>query len=199
MSHEQSSAPLSSDQMAPGQPLPPMKRTNGVGIAALVVGIIAILLSLIPVVGIIIGVAAVILGVIGLVVKNRARGMAITGLILGAVAVIISIISTIIAGAVLSEVDSQMNSEHTIDYTATVSTGAASVSYGSIEGQSSAEFDGEWTESATVTGFDAATLTVTGDPLAEDQTLTCEIIVNGESVTTQSGTGTVSCTGTTID
>ncbi|MFC0246927.1 DUF4190 domain-containing protein [Citricoccus parietis] len=185
--------------MPPAQTMPPTKRTNGVGIAALVVGIIAILLSLIPVVGIIIGVAAVVLGIIGLVLKNRAKGMAIAGLILGAVAVIVSIIATVIAGAFINEVDQQMNTEHTIEYKATVSTGAASASYGTIEGQSTADFEGEWTESATVTGFDAASLTITGDPMAEDQELTCEIIVNGESVTTQTGTSIVTCSGSTMD
>lgn len=194
MSYEQPYAP-----MPPAYQNPPAKRTNGVGIAALVVGIIAILLSLLPVVGIVIGVVAVVLGVIGLVLKNRARGMAITGLILGAVAVVVSVITTIIAGAFMNEVDNQMNTDHTIEYRASVSAGAASVTYGSIEGQSTVDFEGDWTDSATVTGFDAATLTVTGDPMAEEQELSCEIVVNGESVTVQTGTSLVSCSASTLD
>ncbi|GAA1664367.1 hypothetical protein GCM10010977_03460 [Citricoccus zhacaiensis] len=183
----------------PAGPMPPARRTNGVGIAALVVGIIAILLSLIPIVGIIVAVVAVVLGIIGLVLKNRARGMAITGLILGAVALVVGVIVTIVAGVFVSEMDRQMNQENAIEYRATVSAGAATVSYGSVSGQSTAEFEGEWTESLNVTGFDIPSLMVSGDILGEDQELTCEIIVNGETVSSQSGTSTVSCSGSTID
>ncbi|MEU9808431.1 DUF4190 domain-containing protein [Mycobacterium sp. NPDC050853] len=79
---------------APGAPLPPPVRKNGVGVGALIVGIIAILLSCTVFGGFIGGIVAIILGVVGLRRAKRAeadnRGVAISGIALGGLAVLLS-------------------------------------------------------------------------------------------------------------
>ena len=77
---------------APQQTAP--KRSNPLGLTALIIGIVAIVGCAIPIVNfvsIFLGFVAVILAIVGLVQKNRTRGLAIAGLILGALALIIGI------------------------------------------------------------------------------------------------------------
>jgi len=87
--------PMTQDQpgaYAPTAPAP--KRSNPLGLTALIVGIVAIVGCAIPIVNfvsIFLGFVALVLGIIGLVQKNRARGMAIAGSILGLLALIIGI------------------------------------------------------------------------------------------------------------
>ncbi len=79
---------------APPADATPPKRSNPLGLTALIVGIVAILGCAIPIVNfvsIFLGAVALILGIIGLIVKNRARGLAIAGSILGAIALIVGI------------------------------------------------------------------------------------------------------------
>lgn len=97
------SPPNGSEQAIP-------KRSNGMGVAALVIGIVAALMAIIPFLGIVaflLGPAAIVLGIIGVLLKFRKRGTAIAGLILGVVAVIIaSIISSSIAAGMKSATNS---------------------------------------------------------------------------------------------
>lgn len=72
------------------------KRSNGLGLASLIVGIVAIVGSAIPFVNfvsIFLGAIALVLGIIGLVLKGRRRGLAIAGTILGLLALIIGIVT----------------------------------------------------------------------------------------------------------
>jgi hypothetical protein len=86
---------MSEYQAAPTTAPPsPEKRSNGLGLASLIVGIVAIVGSAIPIVNfvsIFLGIVALVLGVIGLVLKGRRRGLAIAGTILGLLALIIGI------------------------------------------------------------------------------------------------------------
>jgi amino acid transporter len=71
-------------------------KSNGLGIAALVVGLLALLGTLIIVGGIVLGIAAIVLGFLGRSKVKRGEadngGMAIAGLVLGAVALVLSVV-----------------------------------------------------------------------------------------------------------
>lgn len=92
---------------APVAPTGP-KQKNPVGLAATIVGGVALVFAIIPVLSFLAwlpAIAAIVLGIIGLVRKNRTRGLAWAGLGLGVVAWIIAIIVSVasvagLAGAV---------------------------------------------------------------------------------------------------
>lgn len=71
---------------------PPVKTTNGVGIAALVCGIAGFFINPLYLVS----AAAIILGIVGLCLKGKSKGTAIAGLILGICACAIQLIIDII-------------------------------------------------------------------------------------------------------
>lgn len=73
----------------------PPKRTNGAGLAALILGICGIVIAFIPFVNFgafLIGVAGVILGIVGLALVDRPRRMAAWGLILSALSLVIAFV-----------------------------------------------------------------------------------------------------------
>jgi hypothetical protein len=190
---------------APNQPqyvpVPEPKRGNGLGVAAMVVGIVSIVLSIIPILGMMaffLGTIAVILGLIAVFLKNRKKGMAIAGIILGAVSLIIAGIVTAMIAAAPQAVDESLNAEHTVEYVVK-SNGAASVSYWSGNGSSDADITKDWTKTVNTTGFDLSSVTVMAD-LDGATKVSCEVIVDGESVSKNSGSGdiaTASCSGST--
>ncbi|NQD42411.1 DUF4190 domain-containing protein [Glutamicibacter halophytocola] len=178
----------------------PLDPRNGFGVTALVLGIIAVIFSFIPLVGIVsffVGGLAVIFGIIGLTRKNRAKGLSVAGLILGAVGIIIAGIVTATTAAFVSSVDEEMNKEATVVYKAT-SENNATVMFGATSGTSNEDFKGKWEQETTVTGWDATSLIVTSGDYTTSQKVSCEIIIDGESVAKQSGTDNVSCTADTI-
>ncbi|WP_166866028.1 MULTISPECIES: hypothetical protein [unclassified Salinibacterium] len=76
----------------------PTKTTNGWGIGGLVLGIVSMLLAFIPFFGFVALVPApfgIISSIVGLVVKNKKRGLAITGLILSILAIIIGLVMSL--------------------------------------------------------------------------------------------------------
>ena len=174
---------------------------TGLAITALIVGIVALVLSVIPVLGmvsIVLGLIAVVFGIIAIVKKTAGKGMAITGIILGALGAVVAMIITALLGAAFTAFDQEMNAEHTVEYVVT-SAGDASVSYWSGNGTSSADITGDWSEEFTVTGPSMASLTVTGEFTDDSGEVTCEIIIDGETVSENSGSGagaTASCSGT---
>jgi hypothetical protein len=189
---------------------PPPKTGNGFGVAALVLGIIATVIAFIPVIGVaafLLGIVAIILGVVGLTKKGRPRGTSIAGLVLGVISLIIAGIVTAMTAAFVGavdqsvqELDEGLNTVHTVEYRATVDSGEATAAYGTTNGISNADFTGDWSGEAELEGFDAASLTVTGDLMAGgDQALTCEISVDGQVVAEQSGTDMISCSASTMD
>ena len=77
----------------------PVKRNNGVAIAALVCGIISIVFSPLGLVSL----AAIVLGIVGICLPGTSKGMSITGLVLGVASPIVhfvvdTILSTISFG-----------------------------------------------------------------------------------------------------
>jgi hypothetical protein len=193
--------PMPPAPQPPYLPVPEAKRGNGLGVAAMVVGIVSIVLSIIPIVGMMaffLGAIAVILGVIAVLLKNRKKGMAITGIILGVVSLIVAGIVTALVAAAAQAVDESLNAEHTVEYVVK-SNGDASVSYWSGNGSSDVDITKDWTKTVNTTGFDLSSLTVIGG-IDGATKVSCEVIVDGESVSKNSGSGdlaTASCSGTT--
>ncbi|MGO3090644.1 MAG: hypothetical protein ACTII7_13330 [Galactobacter sp.] len=188
-------------------PVPP-KRGNGWGVTALVLGVVAVVLSFIPVISIaaiVLGAVAVVLGIIGLIVKGRTKGTSIAGLVLSAVAIVIgSIVLAVTAAAVsvvndaVTKTDKDSKAKHAVEYIVSTDRGTASVDYGTSDGNSNEDFKGTWTKKQEMIGWDAATVMVTGDIETQGQKLTCEIKIDGKSVSKQSGTDSVNCTGDTF-
>ncbi len=74
------------------------KTTNGWGIGGLVLGIVSLLLGFIPFFGFLALVPApfgIISSIVGLVVKNKKRGLAITGLILSILAIVVGLMMSL--------------------------------------------------------------------------------------------------------
>ncbi|MGP9651997.1 DUF308 domain-containing protein [Glutamicibacter sp. 287] len=176
-----------------------VKQGNGLGVAALVLGIIAVLFAFIPLIGVVafaLGGLALILGIIGALKKNRPRGTSIAGAILGLASIIIAGVITAGTVAAVDAIDQEINKESVITYKAT-SENEADATFGETSGTSNETFTGEWTTDTTVTGWDAASLIVQNSDYMTDQKVSCEILVDGESVTKQSGTNMATCSGST--
>jgi hypothetical protein len=167
----------------------PLKST-GFGTAALILGIVSIVFSIIPVLGFIafiLGPLAIIFGIIGITRKFTKKGMYITGIILGALSIIIAIIVTVILAAAANSVNETMNKEHKIEYVVTT-TGPANVTYSTGDGSSAEDITADWKKEVTATGFSINSLSVIG-AAGSDSTVACEILVDGVSVSKNSGTG----------
>lgn len=178
------------------------KRKNGLGLASFVVGIVAAAFSIIPLVGMIaffLGPVAIILGLIAVFLKNRKKGLAITGLILGVVSLIVAGVMTAAIGAAAKSVDDSINAEHTVEYVVTTS-GPASISYWTAGGSSTEDITANWKKSITSKEFNITSLTVTGDYSDKAGAVTCEILIDGKSAGKNTGKGAgahASCSGNT--
>lgn len=169
----------------------PGPRGNGVGVAALVIGIVAVVVALIPLLGMVafgLGPIAVILGVIGIFLKNRKTGMAITGLILGVIATVVAVLVTSVVAASVQAVDDSLNAEHQVKYVVTTN-GSANVSYWDGDGMSSKDVSGDWSKKVTVDSLTLPSMTVTGDLMDKSGEVSCTIYVDGKKASNQTGQG----------
>lgn len=192
----------------PGQPqihhvhLVEEKRKNGLGVASLVVGIVAAVFGLIPLVGMIaffLGPVAIILGLIAVFLRNRKKGMAITGIILGVVSLIVAGVMTAAISAGAKAIDDSINAEHTVQYVVTTS-GPASISYWTPGGTSTEDVNAAWKKSITSKDFNFTSLSVTGDYNNKAASVSCEILIDGKSAGKNTGKGAgahASCSGST--
>lgn len=113
----------------------PEKRTNGFGIAALIIGIIALIGAFIPYINFVSGflaVVGIVLSIVGLCIKNLKRGISIAGGIVSLVAMCLSIIMAIVYTA---SVISGLNvlTEHTSEPNQTTWPEEGAGTRGSIE------------------------------------------------------------------
>ena len=196
---------MSEPYSPPLAPVPPEQRNaqplkgNGFGTTAMVLGIVAVVFAIIPILGFVafvLGPLALIFGVIGLTRKFTKKGTSIAGVVLGAVSIIIAIIVTAVVTAAANSVDEALNKEHKIEYVVTT-TGPAKVTYWNGDGSSNEDISADWKKEVTAAGLSFSTLSVTGDFSAETS-VTCEILVDGASVSKNSGSGTAamaSCSG----
>jgi hypothetical protein len=179
------------------------RRGNGAGVAALVVGIVAAVVAVIPLLGMaafFLGPVAIILGIIGLVLKNRKKGTSIAGLILGVIAMVIAGVVTASVSAGLDAVDKSLNAEHTVEYRVTTD-GPANVNYWNGGGSSSKDIKKNWKKSFTTTDWGMLRVTVNADFMREKAAVGCEILLDGKSVSKNSGKGQgamATCSGDTF-
>ena len=176
-------------------PSPEPVPSNRVAVVSLVTGVVAVVLDFMPVgaggvvAGLVVGLAAVVLGIVGM--RRRInRGFAIAGTAVGGAAIVLAVIFMIMVSKALSGL-----ANIPVEYDATVSNGTATVSVTSPlhAGTIGGEFTGKWSATEMAGFYDGtATIVVTGEGSAT-QVVTCQILLNGVTVDSQSGTGTVTC------
>ncbi|WP_026530715.1 DUF4190 domain-containing protein [Haematomicrobium sanguinis] len=196
-------------------PPPPPPAPKGFAIAALVLGIIGVVIGLFIVFGwlaLILGILALIFGIVGLR-KKTANGMSITGIILGAIATILGVIGIIVTIAfinaasnalesyrpqlesAMASYSAQANEEHTITYKVT-SDVAAKATYTDENGSKTEAVTNEWQKEVTMKGaYIYTSVSVSPDDITTAGNLSCEILIDGKSVSTDSGSSLVSCSG----
>ncbi|WP_051298741.1 DUF4190 domain-containing protein [Arthrobacter castelli] len=175
--------------------------SKGMAITSLVFGIVAVVLCLIPFVGfisIVGGLVAVVLGIIALVKKKPGRGMSIAGIIMGAVGAVIAVIITIVSIWAINAGMESMSEPRQVEYIVTTN-GPAEVQYFDGDGTATEQITGDWTQQINFTGPPLSTVTVVPADSADGSAqVSCEIIVNGESVAEQQAGGSgamAACTG----
>jgi hypothetical protein len=201
---------------APEPTAPEQRKTfNGVGLAALIVGVLAFIGSFIPLINYgsgFVAVVGIVLGIIGLVLKNRPKGMALAGLITSVVALIVSIVLAIVytaglataIGGVVSESQAEENEAAAREVTITYElTGTPATVNASWTGYDDAEGTPEQVDEQALpftqeyvvpvgTENEFASYTVTGSSGSEGGDLTCRILVDGVPVVEQTGAGAFS-------
>ena len=192
----------------------PPRRSAALAVVALVLGVLAFVFSFIPVVNIVaffLAVAGFVCGLISLIRKLGGKAMSILGVIFSVIAIVTAIVVNVAAVAVVSSASNevskslatysaQASAQHTIQYKVTTN-GAATVSYWSPSGMSQAPVTSAWSKDVSSTGFSAATLSVTSSDFQDKgASVSCEIIIDGKSVATNTGSGAgamASCNATT--
>ncbi|MCC8908294.1 MmpS family transport accessory protein [Curtobacterium sp. GD1] len=178
------------------------KRSNPLGLTALIVGIVAIVGCAIPIVNfvsIFLGAVALILGIIGLVQKNRPRGLAIAGSILGVIALLVGILTASFYAAAAGS--------RTVHYEVT-SDGKtlSSVSYLTVnDGKSSTQQDtsatAPWSKDVPIADeglFTSSVFSLVAQAGADATTISCKITADGKTIQESTSTGpyaVASCSG----
>ncbi|ABY25041.1 hypothetical protein RSal33209_3329 [Renibacterium salmoninarum ATCC 33209] len=169
-------------------------------------------------------IAAIILGIIGFAKKGASKVMPIVGGVLGVLALIIAIIVTVIGIAfvnnIKSNVDDQYSSAaskissaaseassaaaqysndsakvHTVKYVAT-SNVAAKADFSNETGTSNEAVSGTWEKEVTMKGsFLFPTVSVSVDDFSTQSNLSCEIFIDGQSISKKTGSILVICSG----
>ncbi|ASN51248.1 DUF4190 domain-containing protein [Sinomonas sp. R1AF57] len=185
--------------------------SKALAIVALVLGGVAFLTCWIPFVNglaIALGIAGAVCGLIALIRKQAGKPLAITGLALSVVAVIISVVvNMIVIAAATSASDelrkfsetysAQASAQHSVQYKVTT-TGKATVTYIDSNGSSNEEVTANWNKDFAETGYVIGSLSVMSDAGDASTHVSCEIIIDGKSVSKKTGTGAyanASCSG----
>jgi hypothetical protein len=194
------------------QPVAVPSKTNGPGIAALIVGGVSLVGAFVPFLNYATGFIAfvgLVLGIIALFLKGKSKGVAIAGTIVSFVALVLSIVLAIVytaafAASVSSSIEEVQTSNSaaaavpvSVKYEVTSDLANIDVSYslytnGSSGTESSSGVPAPFTKEYTVeTGgaFDFTSFLLTGSTGADPGTVTCTITVDGEVVSTQTATG----------
>lgn len=175
------------------------RRGNPFGLVALIVGIVAIIGCAIPIVNnvsIVLGFIALVFGVVGLIVKNRRRGLAITGVVLGVLSVVVGLSTQALYSRALDSVSNSISSasaeafdkEHTVTIKVEGDSTDANITYTTDGGSEQASnptlpFTKEFKVRGNTFGTVSATNGSTGN------TVTCTVLVDGKQVSTNSSSG----------
>jgi hypothetical protein len=131
---------------------------------------------------------------------KKTHGCLIAAIVVAVLAILAIIIGIAIVGAVGKGVSDVTSADHTITYKVTTTTKTI-ISSGSSAGMSQETVTANWTKDQKVKGIEIATLSATLDSQAADTaSVTCEILVDGKSQSTNTSKGagaSASCTGTT--
>jgi hypothetical protein len=197
----------------------PEKKTNGLGIAALIIGILALVGAFIPFLNYGSGFIAfigLVLGVIAIFLKGRSKGAAIAGAVISFVALILSIILAIVytagfAASVSSSYEEVQASNSAaaavpvaVKYEITGDAPTIDARYSTYTNGSSGSESADGVpipfvkEFTVPTGddFDYKSFSLSGTTGAEPGSVTCRISIDGEVVSEQTSTGAyayVSC------
>jgi hypothetical protein len=198
--------------------IPPTRKGNGFGTAALTIGIVAFAFAFVPFVSyaaILAGAVAVILGIAGSLKKSRAHGKSIAGLIIGAIALILAIVMTVLYAAIFFGISKAVSDEHkaasathTVTYTVTGAAQDANITYSTFTGsnvgtQQSSSTPLPFTKTVTVKGsanslsFNSFLLTAMNG-INDTGSISCTVTVDGKTVSNQTSTGglaSVTCSG----
>jgi lysylphosphatidylglycerol synthetase-like protein (DUF2156 family) len=164
---------------------------NKLGAAALILGVLAVVLSMIPAAGFapfVLGPLAAVVGIIALARKNLTKIAAAVGLVLGLLAVGTAAIVTARTSVAAHTISDDPNKEHRVEFVVS-SVGKSRISYTTGSDSSTADSTGTWKKSVTMTGSQTVTLSVSADRNTPDE-LSCEIIVDGQSLSKNTGSGT---------
>ncbi|MGD8166695.1 hypothetical protein ACEXOS_005690 [Herbiconiux sp. P16] len=200
----------------PVQPPVTPRRTNGLGVASLIIGIVAFIGAFVPFVDYATGVLAfvgLVLGVVGLFLAGRAKGAAIVGTILNVVAIAASVILAIVYTVVFFGVTVHSNpalpapdgESVPLVYQVDGSGSDATITYTTYTDDipGAEQLTGQalpFEEDLTVKvgaqhTYNSYTLTATNG--ASDGDVTCRIVLDGEVLISQTSSGpysTASCT-----
>lgn len=175
------------------------RRGNPFGLVALIVGIVAIIGCAIPIVNnvsIVLGFIAVIFGIVGLVVKNRRRGLAIAGLVLGVLSVVVGLSTQALYSSMLDGVGKAISSasaesfdkQHTVSIKIEGDSTDANISYTTDGGSEQTDSPKlPFTKEFTVTGSTFGTVTASNGQTGTK--VTCTVTVDGKQVSTNSSSG----------
>ena len=176
-------------------PSPEPVPSNRVAVISLVAGIVAVVLDFMPVgtggavAGPVLGLLAVVLGIIGM--RRRInRGVAIAGTAVGGAAIVLAVIFMIMVSKALSGL-----ANIPVEYDATVANGTATVSVTSPlhVGTIGGEFTGQWSATEMAGFYDGTAIVIVTGKDSATQVVSCQILLNGVTVDSQSGAGTVTC------
>lgn len=190
---------------------------NGFGVASLIFGILAIVGAFIPFLNygaIFFAIVGLVLAIVGLVVKLRKRGTAIAGLILSAIGLILAIVMVVVYSAIFFGVSKAVddtkkaaNATHSVVYSLTGDSTDATVTYSTFtDGKSGQEQATSQTLPFTKTieakgdskSLSFNSFTLSGSNGATGTSITCDISVDGKSISTQTSSGpyaNVTCSG----
>lgn len=189
-------------RFVPGSAIPP--KGGALATLALVLGLASVPLSFIPVVNVlavILGIGAIVTGVAALL-KHTTRGFSVTGIVTGAFGILTSL-AVLVVFALSSTVHVLVDEpiqppepwiETVVEFSAETSYGPATVTWGDNFYTDVLDFEDSFSGDRTLTP-DASVflLHVAGDPTLSDQTVSCQILVDGAVVSEQSAQTSVTC------
>ncbi|PZO56674.1 MAG: hypothetical protein DI639_16515 [Leifsonia xyli] len=186
-------------QPPPGHVPDQHRRGNPFGLVALIVGIVAIIGCAIPIVNnvsIVLGVIALVFAIVGLIVKYRRRGLAITGLVLGILSVVVGLSTQALYSSMLDGVGEAFSSasaesfdkEHTVTIRIEGDSTDANLSYTTDGGSEEiANPKLPFSKEFIVKGSTFGSATVTNGQTGT--TVTCTVSVDGEQVSSNTSSG----------